>query len=177
MPQEEAPKAPAAPQASLPASAEKAAVITGMNPSLMGRMALAESGGKVDASNPDSTARGLYQINKPTWMSLVSKYGDLYGVNIKDIENPDANALMAARLAKDNSEALQAEFKRKPSDGEIYLAHFLGLKDAIKLMKATPSQAASLLFPKAAKANRAIFFDGKKPRSVAEVYQLITSKV
>jgi hypothetical protein len=53
------------------------------------------------------------------------------------------------------------------------MAHFLGADDASKLIAAAssrPETSAAGLFPAAAAANRSIFFDGARPRSVAEVY-------
>lgn len=169
-----APQSNAAP---IPEGVEKAAVIAGVNRDLLGKIAAAESSGNANARNPNSTATGLFQITKPTWMSLVSKYGDKYGITMGDIKNPEANALMAAHLMHDNAGALKSKLSRPPTDGEIYLAHVLGIKDATKLITATPYQNAALLFPKVAKANKAIFYDGNKPRTVSEVYQIITSKV
>ncbi len=174
------PVAPIAPepQASMPQDPiTMASQLTGANADLLSRIAGVESAGNPNAKNPNSSATGLFQITKPTWMSLVSKYGKDYGVTMKDITDPESNAIMGAKLMQDNTEKLKKEFGRDPSEGEIYLAHVLGASDAIKLMQSSPYQTASTLFPKAAKANRAIFFDGNKPRTVTEVYQKITNKI
>jgi hypothetical protein len=156
---------------------EKAAQIAGEDADLLNRFAFAESRLNPEATNPDSSAAGLFQITKPTWMSLVSKRGKEHGIGMGDVMKPEANALMAAYLVKENREMLSKDLKRSPSDGELYLAHFFGPKDAVKLIKATPFQNAAMLFPKAAKSNKSVFYNGSRPRTVAEVYQLLTRKV
>jgi hypothetical protein len=86
---------------------------------------------------------------------------------------------MVQLLAKDNIDHLQSNIGRMPTKGELYAAHFLGAAGASKLIKnADSTQPAYQLFPEQAKANRPIFYTkDMRPRSVAQVYQLLHEKV
>jgi len=60
----------------------------------------------------------------------------------------------------------------------LYFAHFMGAPAASKAISMLGKGAiAARSFPSAASANRSIFYDGSRPRTVDEVYELITSKV
>ena len=75
--------------------------------------------------------------------------------------------------------AIAGKVARDPSFAELYMAHFLGVNGAsrfVALLSDTPDKSAPEAFPRAAKANRALFFDNKeaarakaKALSVAEV--------
>ena len=94
--------------------------------------------------------------------------------------DPDVSALMAAELARDNSAELSGFLGREPDSTELYMAHFLGAagaRDFLGALQSTPQASAAALFPKPAAANQAIFFDGGRARSVAEVMDLLRSRV
>src|SRR5690606_11572869 len=94
--------------------------------------------------------------------------------------DPDVSALMAAELARDNSAELRGFLGREPDAAELYLAHFLGAAGARSFLGAlqdNPQVSAASLFPKPAAANRAIFFDGDRPRGIGEVMELLRGKV
>ncbi len=78
-----------------------------------------------------------------------------------------------------NREAFAAGIGRQPTQGELYVAHFLGARGAVALTQAaasSPTQSAAALFPDAAAANRPIFYDkAGRARSAAEVYGLLTT--
>lgn len=140
--------------------------------------AKAESGGNPNAKNPNSSASGLYQFTNKTWNNMVMRYGKQTGIGLGDKNNPQAQATMAALLAKDNIASLQASLGRTPTKGELYMAHVLGANGAQKLIKANPDQEALMLYPRPVlDANRNIFFNGKIPRTAAQVYQLLSQKV
>lgn len=68
---------------------------------------------------------------------------------------------------------------RPASTGELYAAHFLGAQGAASLIEAAesdPQGRADRLFPAAARANRAIFYDQGRPRSTAEVLAMLTGE-
>ncbi len=80
----------------------------------------------------------------------------------------------AGVLTQINSFKLTADLGRRPSDGELYMAHFMGVGGASKLITGAednPRASAPAMFPSAAAANRSIFYnrDGSA-RSVSEVY-------
>ena len=74
---------------------------------------------------------------------------------------------------------MESALGRGVSAGELYVAHFMGPKAAIKLIEtaeATPKASAADIFPQAAQANRSIFYAGGKARSAADVLAQLTSK-
>src|SRR6185369_7005122 len=95
-------------------------------------------------------------------------------------KDPEVSATMAGEMTNDVRQTMESALGRTVSSGELYAAHFLGPKGAIKLIKAaaaTPDASAATLFPDAAQANRRIFFtkDGDA-RSVASVVTALTCK-
>lgn len=147
-----------------------------------------------------SSAAGLYQFTSGTWLRTLDKHGASHGLDWAGsaIEggrvdpsmrahimalryDPDASALMAAELANDNRAELVGVLGREPDAAELYLAHFLGAAGAGQFLGAlgeNPGQSAAAILPKAAAANRGIFYDGTgAPRSVAGVMDLMRAKV
>jgi hypothetical protein len=86
---------------------------------------------------------------------------------------------MAGEMINTHREILAGKVARDPSFAELYMAHFLGVNGAsrfVALLSDMPEKRASEAFPRAAKANSALFFDKKeaararaKALSVAEV--------
>jgi hypothetical protein len=151
-----------------------------------------------------SSAAGLYQFIGGTWLETLSRHGVEHGLDwvgstisgnggratisepgiraqVMALRyDPDVSALMAAELTRDNAADLSGFLGREPDPTELYLAHFLGAAGArnfIGALQNSPDTSAAVLFPKPAEANRAIFFDGGRPRSVAEVMDLLRAKV
>lgn len=137
----------------------------------------AESGGNPSAKNKNSSASGLYQFTDKTFADMVKKYGKETGITMRDKNNPEAQEIMAEKLLAENKQVLEGFLNREAQAGELYLAHFLGADDAVKMLGSKPTAIAARLFPKAAKANREIFFDKGKPRTVAGVYNILKRKV
>ena len=82
-------------------------------------------------------------------------------------------------LTADNARVLQ-QHGLDSSPGNLYMMHFLGTGNGPKFLKAMqgdPASDAAALFPLEAKYNPTIFFHGgdeSKPRSVGEVYGMMT---
>ena len=77
---------------------------------------------------------------------------------------------MAAVLTQSNSFKLTGKIGRRPSDAELYMAHFMGVGGAAKLIsnaEDNPQASAARMFPNAAAANRSIFYDRSGPRAAA----------
>ena len=95
--------------------------------------------------------------------------------------DPETSALVAAAYTEQNESFVRGKIGRKPSDGELYMAHFLGPSGASRMIQLTESQPdspASRYFPSAAKANKSIFYDNGQPRSMSQVHEsLISSHV
>lgn len=183
------------------ASIARASQSTGVDFDYLLAQARLESGLDPDAKARTSSATGLYQFIDSTWLRTMDRHGHKYGLSwAADQIGPgggvanrgtrdqllsmrydaDVSSLMAAELARDNANGLQGFLGRKPEPAELYLAHFLGLGGAQKFLGAYRTdggQSAAALMPKAASANRPIFYDNGRARSVAEVMSLMQTKV
>jgi hypothetical protein len=69
---------------------------------------------------------------------------------------------------------------RRPTESELYMAHFMGVGGAAKLItnaEDNPQVSGARLFPNAAAANRSIFYDHSgRSRSISEVYSVLTAR-
>lgn len=182
------------------AAIARAAQRTGVDFNYLLAQAKLESSLDPSARAGTSSAAGLYQFTSGTWLRTLDKHGASHGLDwagaaIDDGRvdpamraqimalryDADASALMAAELANDNRAELVGALGREPDPAELYLAHFLGASGAgqfLSALNADPGQSAAALMPKAAAANRTIFYDGSgAPRSVSGVMDLMRGKV
>jgi hypothetical protein len=87
---------------------------------------------------------------------------------------------MAGVLTQSNSFQLTGMIGRRPTDSELYMAHFMGVGGAAKLINSAvddPQASAARMFPSAASANRSIFYDKQgSARSVADVYAVLNAR-
>jgi len=183
----------------------RAAQRVGVDFSYLLNQAKSESGLNPNAQAQSSSAGGLFQFIDQSWLGAVKMYGAKHGLGwasdaisrrsdgswkvdgsvrqqVMALKNqPEASALMAAEFASDNSQGLQAALGRQPRSADLYFAHFLGLEGATKFLKAAdarPDASAASLFPREARANRAIFYDnGGNARSLSQVYALMAKKI
>src|SRR6202011_5366076 len=185
---------------------KQAANTTGTSFEYLLATAKMESNFNPKASASTSSARGLYQFIDQTWLGTVKeagaqlgygKYADAitrspsgsYSVSdpaartavMKLRDDPTAASSMAAVLTQSNSFRLTGKIGRRPTDGELYMAHFMGVGGAAKLIANAEDngQASAVrLFPNAAAANRSIFYDRSsgRARSVSEVYSVLQQR-
>jgi hypothetical protein len=178
---------------------------TGVDFSYLLKKASQESSLNPNASASSSSATGLYQFTRQTWLQMVKNYGDQYGLgayadhiqissngvaHVSDPtwrsailnlrKDPQASAEMAGELDKENQAALQDNVGGKIGGTELYLAHFLGAGGAsafLNEMRADPRATAASVLPEAAAANPAVFYakDGT-PRSLSQIYQHFAQK-
>jgi len=152
-----------------------------------------------------SSAHGLYQFIDQTWLGTVKEAGAQLGYGgyadaitkspsgsysvsdpaarkaiMKLRDDPTAASAMAAVLTQSNSFKLTGKIGRRPTDAELYMAHFMGVGGAAKLItnaEDNPQASGARLFPNAAAANRSIFYDSSgRARSVSDVYSVLTSR-
>jgi hypothetical protein len=157
------------------------------------------------ASASTSSARGLYQFIEQTWLATVKEAGGELGYGqfadaitkaasgdyvvvdpvmrraiMKLRDDPAASSAMAGVLTQSNSFQLTGRIGRRPSDAELYMAHFLGIGGAARLITSaedSPQASAVRMFPAAAAANRSIFHDRSgQARSVSEVYSVLAMR-
>jgi Transglycosylase SLT domain len=184
---------------------KEAASSTGTSFEYLLATAKMESNFNPAASASTSSARGLYQFIDQTWLGTVKEagahlgYGEYAGAISKSPsgsysvsdpaartaimklrDDPAAASSMAAVLTQSNSFKLTGKIGRRPTDGELYMAHFMGVGGAAKLIsnaEENPQASGARLFPNAAAANRSIFFEQSgRARSVSEVYSVLTSR-
>ena len=152
-----------------------------------------------------SSAKGLYQFIDQTWLATLKNAGPAHGYGqyadaitlnadgryevadptqraaiMRLRSDPAASATMAGAFTRTNAAQLAAAIGRQPSEGELYIAHFLGSDGAAKLISAAATQPranAAEMFPQAAAANPSIFYDSAgQPRSAGEVYAKLTGR-
>jgi len=183
---------------------EKAAQATGTSFDYLLKTALRESNFEPNAKATTSSATGLFQFIDQTWLSTLKQAGPSLGYGeyaaaivqssghysvpdpamrraIMNLRlDPTANAAMAGALTQANAAQLSAALGRKPTDGELYMAHVLGASGALKLIGASataPQAIAANLLPEAAQANRSLFYTGQgTARSASQVYAILTSR-
>ncbi|RJF68608.1 transglycosylase SLT domain-containing protein [Rhodopseudomonas palustris] len=184
---------------------KQAAGATGASFEYLLTTAKMESDFNPQAAASTSSAKGLYQFIDQTWLGTVKEAGAQFGYGayadaiskspsgsysvsdpaakqaIMDLRNdPVISSAMAGALTQSNSSKLTAELGRRPSDAELYMAHFMGAGGAAKLIgtaQDSPNAVAASLFPSAAAANPSIFYDRTgNARSVAQVYDNLSAR-
>jgi hypothetical protein len=180
---------------------ETASAKTGVDFSYLLQQAHVESSFDPKAKAGTSSATGLFQFIESTWMSMVKKYGDKYGLSnmanqigengkvadssirqqILDLrKDPKIAALMAGEFAAENKDYLEKTVSGDVGSTELYLAHFMGAGGASKFIKAlqkNPQASCAALFPGEACSNKNVFYTKSgKPKSLAEVYAFFDSK-
>lgn len=187
--------------AKIASAIQNASAKTGVDFSYLLKQAQIESSFKSDVKASTSSATGLYQFIDKTWLSMVNKYGDKYGLSDlasqindngkvacntvkKEIlelrKNPELCSLMAAELAADNKAHLEKSTGKEAGATELYMAHFMGPAGASKFLNAldkNPNANAATLFPDAARANKNVFYDKSgKSKSLEQVYAQFDKK-
>jgi hypothetical protein len=187
-------------------SIRQASQATSTDFGLLMAQAQRESGFRTDAKSSTSSAAGLFQFVDSTWLDMVHRFGDKYGVGdlaqqisqtssgklvvanastkqkILDLRHdPAISACLAAEYAKQNQTEIEQSLGRPLSRGDLYMAHFLGAGGATQFLKALDTKGdtpAAKLLPDAAAANPSIFYDNAgHAKSVREIYQSVASKI
>ncbi len=131
------------------AAIARASAATGVDFNYLLAQAKIESALDPSARARTSSAAGLYQFTAGTWLETLDRHGARHGLGWADDAidrssgrtavhpgmrghlmalrfDPNASALMAAELARDNAGELRGVLGREPDSAELYLAHFLG---------------------------------------------------
>jgi hypothetical protein len=184
----------------------QAAQATGTSFQYLLATAQVESGLNPQAGAATSSARGLFQFIDQTWLATMKHSGAALGYGqyaaaitktasghyevadpvmrsaiLKLRNDPTANATMAGAFTQTNAAVLSARLGRAPTEGELYIAHFLGAGGAARLISsaaANPDASAASYFPVAAHANTSIFYDRATgaPRTLADVRNVLTAR-
>ena len=183
----------------------QAARSTGISFEYLLTTARIESSLNPSAQASTSSAKGLYQFIEQTWLGTLKGTGAANGYGqyadaisrsadgrydvadpgmraaiMRLRSDPQASATMAGSFTRANADQLAGAIGRQPSEGELYIAHFLGPAGAGKLINAAtnqPGASAADMFPQAAAANRSIFYEAAgRPRAASDVYGKLTGR-
>ena len=184
----------------------EASQATGASFSYLLATAQVESGLNPRAGAATSSARGLFQFVEQTWLGTMKQSGAALGYGhyadaitkapsglyeVKDPamrsqilklrNDPTANAVMAGAFTQANAAYLTRTLGRPPTEGELYIAHFLGAGGAgrlIALGASNPNAKAADFFAHAAQANPSIFYDRSTgaARTIAQVRDVLTGR-
>ncbi len=163
---------------------------SGVDFSYLVQQAAAESSFNPHAKAKTSSATGLYQFIDSTWLSMIDKYGEKYGLDTDGLskeeilamrKDPKAASFMAAAFASENEKFLKSNWGGDIGATELYFAHFMGASGAASFLNArdeNPMRVAADLFPRAASANRNVFYDKEtgRAKSLEEVYAFFDKK-
>ncbi|MFO1037538.1 MAG: TIGR02594 family protein [Geminicoccaceae bacterium] len=89
--------------------------------------------------NSSSGASGPFQFLPTTWAGQIDKVGSAFGITLADIDRWESQPIVAAAFTRENMDGLMgigALEGRLPTGAELYLAHFLGLPAARKVLAA-----------------------------------------
>jgi hypothetical protein len=193
--------ASAAPQVT--GAIRQAAQSTGISFEYLLTTAKIESNFNPSAQASTSSAKGLYQFIDQTWLGTMKQDGAALGLGgyadaisrspdghyevsnprmraaiLQLRSDPKASAMLAGALTRNNAALVRSNIGRQPTNGELYIAHFLGADGAGKLINGAakyPHANAAAMFPHAAAANHSIFYGAAgRARSVGEVYGKLT---
>lgn len=140
-------------------------VRTGVDFSYLMKLAATESNFEADIEATTSTATGLYQFTRDTWLKTLKTHAAKYAViadyaaNIEYYEtrsgyqrpvvsdealhqhlldlrkNPRLSSIMAAETVHEHQQMLAQALDREPKETDLYLAHFLGIDSAITFLQ------------------------------------------
>ena len=170
--------------------------VVGVDATYMTAVAARESSFDPTVHAEGSSAAGLYQFTEDTWLRAlkafgvrhgldelarqitIDEYGDIsvrHGARAKLLQlrnDPKLSALMAAELARDNKARLERLLGRDVTPAETYLAHFLGVGQAARIIGAAhskPHVSGARLLPAAARSNPAVFAPAGHAASAAAI--------
>lgn len=150
-----------------------------LSPSVMGKDAVLDRIGGAEnatgnpaARNPTTSAMGNFQFTNQTWLDVIQAHRPdlLQGRSPKAIldlrADPKLSREMAGYLTDDNAAVLRSQ-GITPSPTNLYLAHFLGVGDAAKVINAAPGTPVSdVVNPASIDANKSVL-QGKTTDTVA----------
>lgn len=131
------------------------------------RVIQAESGGRTDAKNPNSSATGTGQFIASTWLDLFRRYYPerAHGMGEQAIlklrEDANYSYALIQAYATENAQVLQ-KAGLHVDEAALQLAHFLGAGDAAKVLAAQPgTPLAGLISQSSINANPTILGGGR----------------
>ncbi len=118
------------------------------------RIIYVESGNRCNAKNPLSSATGLGQFIDSTWMTTIRLHRPdlLKGRTRRQVLdmrfNCDLSRAMTQAFTRDNAAVIR-QAGHQVTPGHLYLAHFLGVGGAVKVLRSGPNQQIAAVFGEA----------------------------
>lgn len=144
------------------AAKERAAAEERAIKAVSGKIPGIEASGRANATNPNSSAVGLGQFIESTWLKLFKENFPDRAKGLSDTmilalrRDAQISKNLIEVYARENAAALKAA-KLSVTEANLYLAHFLGSPDAIKVLQANPNTSVDqLLSSRAIRANKSI---------------------
>ncbi|SFI60973.1 hypothetical protein [Albimonas pacifica] len=132
------------------------------------RIVYAESLGRPDAKNPNSTATGPGQFIEETWLGLIKRHRtDLWNRHgrselLAKRTDPKLAMEMTEALARENRDFLEAR-GISAAEPDLYLAHFMGAEGAARALAADPSTPVTqVMSPAQIAANANILYGNRR---------------
>ena len=183
---------------------QNASKVTGVDFQYLLDTAARESGFRPAVKAKTSSASGLFQFIESTWLQMVKEHGAAHGLSeasrqisktkggryvvedagqrqaiLKLRNDPKIASVMAGVFTQQNAQHLAHGLGRKATAGELYIAHFLGAGNGVKLVKSaalTPDVNAADLFPSAARSNKPLFYKKGQAIGVRDLYQSLVRR-
>ena len=158
------------------AAAERERAIQQFNSRVVG----AEGG---TAQNPNSSAVGFGQFINSTWLEQFRKVFAEQAKGLSDQQilalrnNQQIAKAIIDNYARENARFLE-RFGQKVTAGNLYLTHFLGAGDALKVLKADgDTPVDKLLSNRVMQANRGYLYNNGRARTADELEKFIADRV
>ncbi|MBP0445414.1 transglycosylase SLT domain-containing protein [Roseomonas sp. SSH11] len=177
---------------------ERAERASGLNADVLRRIADRESRLNPLARNPASSATGLMQFTRDTWLEAVRDFGSRHGlagyaavlvtdrdgnISVRDgrvlrrilrlRENPALSAILAAERLKQARPVLETSIGRPARAADLYLVHLLGPTGARRFLAAlneSPRRSSVAVVGEASKRNPGVFERGGRALPLGKVY-------
>lgn len=172
---------------------------TGADPALLSAIAGKESSFDPKARNRLSSARGLMQFTRSTWLQVVRDFGPKHGLGryaaalntnrdgiitardgrtltqiLKLRDDPHLAAIMAAERMGQERASLERDLGRAARPQDMYLVHLLGPSGARRFLaelKRNPAQPSTAVVGAAARPNPGVFARRGRNLPLAQVYE------
>ena len=173
--------------------------LSDVDPAVLHAIAGRESQFNPTAKNPLSSARGLMQFTRSTWLEVVRDFGARHGLGgyaaalrtdrqgnitardprvlariLRMRDDPQLAAVMASERIGQQRAALERELERPVTPTDLYLVHMLGPQGARRFLtelRRNPAASSVAVVGAAARPNPGVFERQGRSLPLSQVYQ------
>lgn len=173
--------------------------VTDIDPAVLHAIAGRESQFNPTAKNPLSSARGLMQFTRSTWLEVVRDFGGRHGLGgyaaalrtdrdgnitardprvlariLRMRDDPRLAAIMASERIGQQRKVLERELGRSVTPTDLYLVHMLGPQGARRFLtelRRNPGAPSTAVVGAAARPNPGVFERQGRSLPLSQVYQ------